>query len=463
MKFSRHDAACLWMGAIVGAATPASIASAQVDVAWVEPTVGVSIGVDSNDNVYTANYLYALGGDVTLTKRNANGVLIWEVTHDNAQSPFWERATWVAVDHADNILVSGTLMSGYSNPVAAASTITKYSPAGDILWRRVYESSFDGSSTRRCLVDDADNVYVLGRGSGPPGFVTKVKKFAPDGTALWSYFDATGIGAPILFKLTPDEQLLIVGRAPIGSINGYAKITLDGELVWSLPGVQSLTVGDCAGDDFGNTYVVHGEYVTSGGTVLRKLDPSGDELWQEVFPLTAYRVEVGSDNLPVACGLPNSASGGAAFVKADEDGSILWQNLDADGPSLGLLLHAQLLIDEHDSAYLAAGTLFEMAVCKVRSDGSSAWTALMSGGYANAMAFGHDGRSVFVVGGTTARLREEGHAADIDGDGVVDGTDLAVLLGHWGECTDCQADFNGDRMVDGNDLAILLGAWGPVQ
>jgi len=54
-------------------------------------------------------------------------------------------------------------------------------------------------------------------------------------------------------------------------------------------------------------------------------------------------------------------------------------------------------------------------------------------------------------------------AADLNCDGVVDGADLLILLGQWGECADpddCPADLNGDGVVDGADLLILLGSWG---
>ncbi len=47
--------------------------------------------------------------------------------------------------------------------------------------------------------------------------------------------------------------------------------------------------------------------------------------------------------------------------------------------------------------------------------------------------------------------------ADLDGDGVVGPTDLAILLGAWGGRG--PADLNGDGSVGGPDLAILLGAW----
>ncbi|MCA9285853.1 MAG: hypothetical protein KDA22_11590 [Phycisphaerales bacterium] len=50
-------------------------------------------------------------------------------------------------------------------------------------------------------------------------------------------------------------------------------------------------------------------------------------------------------------------------------------------------------------------------------------------------------------------------AADLNGDGQVDGADLGALLGAWG--ADGAADFDGSGTVDGADLGVLLAAWGP--
>ena len=47
---------------------------------------------------------------------------------------------------------------------------------------------------------------------------------------------------------------------------------------------------------------------------------------------------------------------------------------------------------------------------------------------------------------------------DLDGNGQVDGADLAVLLGGWGGPS---GDLDGSGTTDGADLAVLLGAWGP--
>ncbi|MBM4105730.1 MAG: hypothetical protein FJ257_05495 [Phycisphaerae bacterium] len=50
-------------------------------------------------------------------------------------------------------------------------------------------------------------------------------------------------------------------------------------------------------------------------------------------------------------------------------------------------------------------------------------------------------------------------AADLNGDGKVDGADLGILLGNWGKPG--ASDLNGDGTTDGADQAILMGQWGP--
>ena len=66
---------------------------------------------------------------------------------------------------------------------------------------------------------------------------------------------------------------------------------------------------------------------------------------------------------------------------------------------------------------------------------------------------------------TTAvqRVRVNSNIADFNGDGRVDGFDLATLLAAWGLAQPCQGtDLDGDGMVNGGDLAMLLARWGNV-
>ncbi len=47
--------------------------------------------------------------------------------------------------------------------------------------------------------------------------------------------------------------------------------------------------------------------------------------------------------------------------------------------------------------------------------------------------------------------------ADFNHDGVINASDLAILLGAWGTAS---GDLTDDRTTNAQDLAILLGAWG---
>ncbi|MBX3355923.1 MAG: hypothetical protein KF724_09520 [Phycisphaeraceae bacterium] len=57
-----------------------------------------------------------------------------------------------------------------------------------------------------------------------------------------------------------------------------------------------------------------------------------------------------------------------------------------------------------------------------------------------------------------ALFRGHWQSPDINLDGNVDGADLAIVLGNWGQPG--LSDLNGDGTTDGADLAILLGLWG---
>lgn len=70
------------------------------------------------------------------------------------------------------------------------------------------------------------------------------------------------------------------------------------------------------------------------------------------------------------------------------------------------------------------------------------------------------GQSSYLSDGDIAALVERYGAAnptDLSGDGVVDSTDLAILLAAWGGS---DVDFDGDGVCGSSDLAILLAAWG---
>ncbi len=104
--------------------------------------------------------------------------------------------------------------------------------------------------------------------------------------------------------------------------------------------------------------------------------------------------------------------------------------------------------------------------------GGNAVMSLVPTGAVNAAAC--DGESFVIItieylAGESADLNNNGvpdeceTPGDLDGDGDVDGSDLILLLGAWGDCDSCLgclADFDDDCTVGTSDLLILLGNWG---
>ncbi len=48
---------------------------------------------------------------------------------------------------------------------------------------------------------------------------------------------------------------------------------------------------------------------------------------------------------------------------------------------------------------------------------------------------------------------------DVNGDGLIDVTDLLAILSAWGPCPRCPEDLNEDNIVDVLDLLLVLGNW----
>ena len=85
----------------------------------------------------------------------------------------------------------------------------------------------------------------------------------------------------------------------------------------------------------------------------------------------------------------------------------------------------------------------------------------ISGGtvIAGAYGFRFNGNQFDLRGAAYVFDLPQGSLADLNGDGVVDGADIAILLTQSGAAG--SADLNGDGVVDGADLAILLYVFGP--
>src|SRR5512139_222507 len=238
---------CLAVLAFAGAATGAL---AQT-LSWSVPPRGVAIAADAAENVFTVDWEYNHAGDITLTKTAPNGVTLFTVRHDNTDPTRHEVATWVDTDSAGGVYVSGTIRSGYSNPVNANALLMRFAADGRLLWRRVLGTDFDGGSSVKVLRDADDNAYVLGLGPTPAGVRSRIHKVAPDGTVLWMWYDFAGIGSPVNVKWGANGNLVVSARAVTGLLGGAAQVDRNGQGVILLTGLPAFAGLDATADATG--------------------------------------------------------------------------------------------------------------------------------------------------------------------------------------------------------------------
>jgi hypothetical protein len=90
-------------------------------------------------------------------------------------------------------------------------------------------------------------------------------------------------------------------------------------------------------------------------------------------------------------------------------------------------------------------------------------TVIPTGGTANLLfsgTFGETTGTSLLTLSLAASGAGQTDPADTNGDGVVDGADLTIVLSAWGSDL-LAADVNHDGIVNGADIAIVLGAWCP--
>jgi endonuclease/exonuclease/phosphatase family metal-dependent hydrolase len=118
-------------------------------------------------------------------------------------------------------------------------------------------------------------------------------------------------------------------------------------------------------------------------------------------------------------------------------GSVASRLSMPSGLGAGLATGARTLHFSFDTAGIAAGTYAATAVVHTSDESLPGSTA-------------HDVTVNFDI------AVGSGVFGDINGDGLVDGADLGLLLLYFGACDGCPADLDGDGQVDSADLGLLL-------
>lgn len=146
---------------------------------------GATVAVDRSNNIYVFGHSrsYTTGNaDFWITKYNSGGTLQWSRTLGVAANS--EFGVAADVDSSDNIYVTGIT---YSQGQGGGDVLlAKYSPAGTLLWQRLYGgSAIDGANG--IAIDFSSNVYIAGttQSAGAGGADIFVAKYDTNGTLLW--------------------------------------------------------------------------------------------------------------------------------------------------------------------------------------------------------------------------------------------------------------------------------------
>jgi len=331
---------------------------------------------------------------------------------------------------------------------------------------------------------DSGSVYVFDVSTGQ-----QLHKLLPDDGAVGDRFGASvavsgGIiiagtvfdndngalsGSAYVFDATTGQQLfkLLPNDGAAGDRFGN-RVAIDGLLA-----VVGAWQDDVVGTDSGSAYIF--EVVT--GQQLFKIMPS-DGLQDDLF---GHRVSISGDTVVVsATGNDDNGSGsGAAYVFDATTGQQGHKLLPDDG-DVGDQFGVSVDIDDRvvvigagwdddngdmsGSAYIF-DAITGLQVRKIQPSDSVAGdhfglTAAVSGGRAViGSGFdddnGADSGSAYVFEAAVC-------ATDINSDGVVDTSDLGILIGFFGQSNPAlpQADINGDGVVDTADLGFLIGEFG---
>jgi hypothetical protein len=267
-------------------------------------------------------------------------------------------------------------------------------------------------------------------------------------------------------------------RAALGSCKGDAQydagLDRNGDGCINVLDLHRLRIGFRGGDDAPGGIAGTSEVILVDGAVTTGLPGESVsvllKLHNNVTPLFGYSIALRAVPLGGATGTVTANVDATNFfdvqhlILADPDSAPLDPDFSVILPwnDGGVFINANTADGSTVLATPDVNDVFAEVVFDLSPDSSGSFALQL--GPATALSDG-DGFPVGYIfcGGVVASGEVPPNPSDLTGDGIVDGADLAILLGAWGACADpdnCPADLNCTGSIDGSDLAILLGAWG---
>jgi PKD repeat protein len=323
---------CLWpilgpaLFALLGL-VPAAQAQLAPDWAADLPTaVAAAVALDRDNNSLVTGW--TAGAPLQLSKFSPAGALLWQrsLTTLGAAS----RSLGLVTDAAGNSIVSGFVVDAAGVPQAAV--VAKVDAAGRLRWQDVTAGRFN--IAWRAAADTAGHVYALSRLTRPDTGTAVVTdmvltKFSPAGARLWTRTYGAAFADEGALIVTSTGQVVVAGGATGGAV--LAAFDAAGTALWtrSWPGFNSLAL---AAGRTGEFYAVGG---AGQGFQVLKFDAARNLLWSNAYPARgpAQQARVDSAGNLVVTGSVDTNTGLATVVLSDwltiklgPDGALLWSN-----------------------------------------------------------------------------------------------------------------------------------------
>jgi len=349
------------------------------------------------------------GPDAYVVKLDANGNLIWARTFGDDD---YDAGVSVAVDSNDNVVVAGTFQGTVDfDPGAGTFELSMIDPGtfilkldenGDLIWATALTDSLDFVGyTPRCLtVDHNDFIYA--------GIGWNVRKMTPGGVSVWTR-DMPGTTA-VALDVSPANELFVAGNfsgtidanpgagvlnlTSAGNTDIYLlRLAIDGGLIdaVSLGGTQGDSVRSFTLDGSGDRYVAgyfRGtvDFDPGNGSATAVSESGNDAFILKLSTDAAFewvRTFGDQDATTDFAGPADEAAdvvvapNGVVYLLGTTSGVVDYN------PGLG--------VATHPTEYP-----LDMFLLKLNSNGKYLWSGIASGGWGRALSVTNDG-TVFIA------------------------------------------------------------------
>lgn len=282
------------------------------------------IALDSAGNVYVTGYAKNIGTsyDFATIKYSPDGNTLWTRTYNSPGSSN-DYAVAEAVDSNSDIVVAGCSVfpaTGYDG------TMVKYTTNGDLLWANTL--NYPGDDIIYAVkTDSGRNIYVAGE-SDNNGVILKI---SPDGNPIWAKSIGPGYGFTALYSLALDSAGNVYACGETTSSTGdqdclIVKYSTNSNPLWSKtyngPANGYDLLESIVLDSSGNAYATGSiETAADSNYITMKYSPNGDSLWAASYGDTgswneSYAITLASDGNPVVTGYSEGTTNAdAATVK----------------------------------------------------------------------------------------------------------------------------------------------------